>query len=329
MKKTKSIIPITALIVVLLTFAPLVDASTLTVNLNPTTGLAKVDSASSTKIVFTYPAGSAVSKYLENVSSSLKLNSSFAGGSSGAMELQGSFDHDGQDAQGNSRVSVSNMTVSIDYSAKGNATALVIDKVTDVTAWVSGVFRVVNGSVVADMRWRSFVVRGPMNLNMEDHTMDINTVGSTIQESLASQAMAGGFLLNSFGGRGIWNQPTLNFSQLDTPLTTWTKSYDSATNTTTFTKTISGSSLFTSSLDYNGQNYSLSATSDPTGVIAVKGYANPQGNSLVMAPAPAASMAYAELAAVVVLVAAAAGYLLYRSRTRPNAPGQRVATLPV
>lgn len=324
MKKfAKGILPITALTIVLLTFAPLADASTLTVDLNPATGLAQVNSVSTTKIVFTYPAGSTVSKYLENVSSSVKLNSSFAGGSSGAMELQGSFDHD------ESHVSVRNMTVALDYTAKGNATTLIIDKVTNVSAWVSGVFQVVNGSVVANLRWRSFVVQGPMNLDMEDHTMDVNMVGSTVQDSLASRALAATFLFDSFGGRSIWNQPTLNFSQLDTPLTAWTKNYNSVTNTTTFTKTISGSSKFSSSVDLNGQNYSLSAVSDPTGVVAVKGYANPQGDSLVIAPAPAVSMGYVELGVAVALVAAVAGYLLYRSRTKPDTQAQKITTLPV
>ena len=324
MKKfAKSTIPLTVLILVLLSSAPLAYASTLTVNLNPSTGTAKVDSVSTTKIVFTYPAGSAVSNYLENVSSSVKLNSSFTGDSSGAMELQGSFDNE------DSHVSVRNMTVALDYTVTGNSTTLVIDKVTNVTAWVSGVFKVVNGTVVADLRWRSFVIQGAMNIDMEDHTVDINMVGSAVQSSLASHATAASFLLDYFGGRSVWNQPTLNFSQLDTPLSAWTKNYNSATNTTTFTKTISGSSKFTSSLDYNGQNYSLSATSDPTGVVAVQGYASPQGDSLVITQAPALSAGSIELGVVVILLAAVAGYFVFRSRARHRAPAQTNTTLPV
>ena len=322
-KLAKSTIPFTALILVLLSSAPLTNASTLTVNLNPSTGIAKVDSVSTTKIVFTYPAGSAVSKYLENVSSSVKLNSSFTGDSSGAMELQGSFDNE------DSHLSVQNMTVALDYTVTGNSTALVIDKVTNVTAWVSGVFKVVNGTVVANLRWRSFVIQGAMNLDMEDHTVDINMVGSTVQSSLASRATAASFLLDYFGGKSVWNQPTLNFSQLDTPLSAWTKNYNSATNTTTFTKTISGSSKFTSSLDYNGQNYSLSATSDPTGVVAVQGYASPQGDSLVITQAPAFSAGVIELGVIIILLAAVAGYFVFRSRARHRAPARTNTTLPV
>jgi hypothetical protein len=317
----KSIVPISALAIILLSFSPLANASTLTVNLNPTTGLAQVTSSSTTKIVFNYPAGSDVSKYLENVSSSVKLNSSFTGGSQGAQELQGTFDHD------DSHISVHNMTVALDYTAKGSPTSLVINKVTNVTAWVSGVFSVVNGTVSANLGWRSFVVSGAMNLDMGDHNMDVNLVGSTVQYSLASHASAMDFMLNAFGGNSIWDRPTLNYSALNTPLTTWTKNYDASTNTTTFTKTISGTSTFTASLNNNGQVYSLSVSSDPTGVVSVQGYANPQGDSLVMAPAPAATAGWMELGAVAVILVGAAGYFVYRFRAKPKAGTS--TTLPV
>lgn len=320
-KNAKSIVPIAALAILLLSISPMVAASTLTVNLNPTTGLAKVTSSSTTKIVFTYPQDSTVSEYLENVSSSINLNSTFAGDSDGAQTLQQSFNHgmgDHDSFHNGNHISVQNMTVSLDYTATGGPTQLVINKVTNVTAWVTGVFSVVNGTVQANLGWRSFVVVGAWNLDMDDHTMDINMLGSTLQMSLASRATAASFLLDNFGGRSIWNQPTLNFSQLDTPLSTWTKNYDAATNTTTFSKTISGTSTLTSSLDDNGQTYSLSATSDPTGVVTVQGYANAQGDSLVMAPAPAVTAGYVEIGAVVVLLAAAMGYLAFRSRAKKS-----------
>ncbi|MDE1852424.1 MAG: hypothetical protein KGI38_01620 [Thaumarchaeota archaeon] len=312
--EARKIFPLTILAVFLISFAPMAYASTLTVNLNPKTGLAKVDSVSTTKIIFTYPAGSMVSNYLKNVSSSLKLNSAFNSGTQGVQELQGSFDDE------DSHVSVRNMSVAIDYTAKGNTTALVIYKVTNITAWVSGVFRVVNGTVMADLRWRSFVVLGAMNLEMEDHSVDINLVGSSVQDSLASNEMASSFMFGAFGGGSVWDRPTLNFSALNSPLSTWTKNYDAGTNTTTFTKTINGQSTFTASIDYNGQKYSLSAVSDPTGVVAVQGYANAQGDSLVMAPSPASSAGLLAVGVVVILAGAALGYLALRSRARAKIP---------
>ncbi len=310
-RQATRIVPLTALAILLISLAPMASASTLTVSLNPKTGLAKVDSVSTTKIVFTYPAGSGISSYLKNVSSSEKLNGSFAGDATGTQELQGSFDDE------DSHVSVKNMSVAVDYTAKGNATALVVDKMTNVTAWVSGVFSVVNGTVKADLRWRSFVVRGAMDLALGDRSMDINLVGSTMQDSLASRTVAAGMMLSMFGGGAMWNRPTLNFSALNSPLSTWTKNYDAGTNTTTFSKTISGQSTFSASIDYNGQKYSLSSTSDPSGSVSVLGYANASGDSLVIVPAPASiAIDYLAAAAVVVVLAIAAGYFLLRSRAK-------------
>ena len=316
-KSMKRILPLAAFAILLVSFAPMVGASTLTVTLNPTTKVARLDSVSTTKIVFTYPAGSEVSSHLENVSSSIKLSSSFSGGDQGTMQLQNSFD-EGDDSQGyDGHVSVSNMSVAFQYTATGNTTALVINKVTNVSASVTGVFTVVNGTVEANLGWRSFVVTGPMNLDMEDHMVDVNQVGSAFQYSLPSNDFATGFLMNSFGRDSIWGMPTLNFSALNTPLSTWTKNYNSATNTTTFTKTISGQSKFTASFSVNNQNYSLSAVSDPSGVVAVQGYADAQGNTQVKAPAPAAAPGYLEVGAAIVVVAFAAGYLFLRSKRRP------------
>ncbi|MDG7029641.1 MAG: hypothetical protein JRN38_05285 [Nitrososphaerota archaeon] len=319
MRNSTKIVPLAALVAILVSLAPMASASTLTVDLNPQTQVAKVDSLSTTKIVFTYPADSVIAKYLENVSSSNSLNSSFTGGT-GVQELQDSFD--GED----NSVAVHNMTVALSYSSKGNATALVISKKTNVTSWVTGVFKVVNGTVHADLGWRAYVVRGPMNLDMHDRTVDINMVGSTVQDSLAAHAFALGFILNAFGTSGVWNSPTMNFTALNTPLSTWTKTYNSGANTTTFTKTIAGESTFSASFSENGQDYTLSEVSDPTGVIAVSGYANAQANSLVIAPAPAASPSIlAAGAAIAIAAAAAAGSLYFRSR-KPGPVGS--ATLP-
>jgi hypothetical protein len=316
----KSILPITALAVVLLSLAPMVSASTLTVNLNPKTGLAKIDSMSSTKIVFTYPANSSVSSFLRNVSSSINLKGSFAGTTSGAQELQGTFDDE------DAHVVVKNMTVAFGYTAEGSTTQLVIYKSTNITAWVSGVFSVVNGSVTANLGWRAFVIRGALNLPLENQNVDVNLAGSTMDESFGSHAYAAGFLQTM--AWGWWNRPTLNYSQLNTPLSTWTKNYNSATNTTTFTKTISGSTSFNASFSYGSQKYTLTATSDPTGVVSVQGYANAVGNSLVMASAPpSSSTSILAATGVVAVLALAIGYSVIRMRSKART--STTPTLPV
>lgn len=308
--KAKRIAPYTAIVAIMLSLAPIAAASTLTVSLNPTSQLAQVHSVSDTKIVLTYPAGSMISKALDNLSSSKTFTNIFSGGSQGATELQGSFDDDG------SHVSVRNMSVTFSDTTTGNATTLVIEKTTNITSWVTGVFEVVNGSVTANLGWRSFVVRGEMRLPFQSHTMDVNLVGSVVEDSTSVRADAASFLVGMFAGGNLWDRPTLNFSALDSPLSTWTKNYDAATNTTTFSKTISGQSNFTASADFDGKVYTLSVVSDPSGVVAVQGYANASGDSLVMSQAPASmTVDYLAIAGTVALVAAV-GYAFLKSKSK-------------
>ena len=312
MKTVKRVIPLATLAIVIISVSPLAYASTLTVNLNPKTGLATLDSVSTTKITFTYPANSTISKYLRNVSSSLSLSGNFDGSTSGARELQGSFDDE------DSHVSVSSVSVAINYTAKGSDTSLVVDKTTDINATVTGVFSVVNGTVKADLGWRAFVVRGAMDVPLGGRNVEVNLAGSAMEDSLGSRMDASMWLLSAFGSGSFWNRPTLNFSALGTPLSTWTKNYDSATNTTTFSKIISGQNTFSVNATYNGQTYSLSAISDPSGVVKVQGYADASGNSLVMGPAPA-STDFQFAAVVVGMLVIAGGYLAFRLRGKSRA----------
>jgi len=311
--EAKKIIPLATIAVLLFAVSPLANASTLTVNLNPKSGVATVDSVSTTKIIFTFPSDSPVSKYLGNVSSSLSLSGKFDGSSQGAHELQDNFDN------WDNNISVTNVSVAVSYSAKGNATTLVINESTDLNATVSGVFQVVNGTVRANLGWRAFIFRGALNLPLDGRVVDVNLAGDAMEDSLGSHGEAGTWLANAFGSGSFWNRPTLNFSQLNAPLDTWTKNYNAATNTTTFSKTISGQNTYSIQADLNGQQYSLSEISDPSGVLKVQGYANASGDSLVMAQAPAsASIASSVIAVVIVvgLLAIAGGYMAIRARSK-------------
>jgi hypothetical protein len=313
--KTKAdrLLPLAVLSILVVSMAPAAFASTLTVTLNPTSKVAEMHAVSTTKIVLTYPANSTMSNNLKDVNSSFVLSGSFDSSYAGVQEFQGDF-HDGDGG-----ISVHNMTAAVDYTAKGNGTALVINKETNITASVTGVFHVVNGTVQADLGWRSFVVVGALNLNLGDHTVDINQVGSAMDDSIATHTAAVQFLAGSFGRDDIWSRPTLNYSALNAPLNTWTKNFDSATNTTTFSKTISGSYTFSASADYNGQKYTMSATSDPSASIAIKGYATASGNSLVIGPAPATlSSSIWVAAAIGVAVIGAVAYLALRARAKPK-----------
>ena len=107
--EAKKIVPLAMIAILLFAVSPLADASTLTVNLNPNTGVATLDSVSSTKIVFTYPANSSVSNYLGNVNSTLSLSGKFDGASSGVRQLQDSFN------EWNHHLSVSNISIAVRF----------------------------------------------------------------------------------------------------------------------------------------------------------------------------------------------------------------------
>ena len=321
--EAKKIAPLATIAVLLFVVSPLANASTLTVNLNPKSGTAEVDSVSTTKIIFTYPPDSTVSNYLRNISSSFSLTGTFDRSSQGALELQGTFD------RWDSNISVTNMSVDVSYGAKGNATTLVIIMAANINATVTGVFQVVNGTVKANLGWRAFIIKGAFSLPLGGRMIDVNLAGDALEDSLGSHVAGSNWLASAFGGGSFWNKPTLNFSQLDTPLNTWTKNYDAATNTTTFSKTISGQNTYSIQADFNGQQYSLSVVSDPSGVVNVQGYANASGDSLVMAPAPGSasvSSSVLAVAAVVALLAIAGGYLAIRARSKSKTTAMPLTT---
>ncbi|HUI01247.1 MAG TPA: hypothetical protein VLX56_06425 [Nitrososphaerales archaeon] len=261
--------------------APAAFGSTLSVDLNPGTKVANLTSVSSTDLVLTYPANSTLSNYLAGYDSSSSLSGNFGGNSQAVANFHDQFhDHD------NSQISISNMTVSYNYSAKANSTALVVNKMTEIIASVAGIFNVTNGTVTANLGWRSFYIVGALNLDLQDHIVDVNLAGPSLAESINGRSMGVEILTGMFAGNSLWSRPTLNFSSLSSPLSTWTKNYNSGTNTTTFSKTIAGNSTFSTRYTDNGQTYSLSMTSDPSAVISTNGYAKASGDSLTITKAP-------------------------------------------
>jgi hypothetical protein len=297
---------------------PAAYASNLTVDLNPNTQVAKLTSVSTTSLVLTYPANSTLSGYLKGYNSSLAQSGSFNSSSPAVLTFREHFHDDAND-----KVSISNMTISYKYNVKANSTALVANIETDITAWVAGAFKVSNGTVTANLGWKSFYVSGALDARLGNRTVDVNLVGSSLTESIAGKNLGGEMLSGMFAGGGLWTKPTLNFSSLNTPLSSWTRNYDSLTNTTMFSRTVAGNSTFSAKYALNGEAYSLSMTSDPSAAISTRGYAQASGDSLVISTAPVylnpISWGVAVAAALVVAVGAA--YLARRSRSTEITPG--------
>jgi hypothetical protein len=284
------------------------------VDLNPNTQVAKLTSVSTTNLLLTYPANSTLSGYLKGYNSSLSQSGSFNSSSAAVLTFREHFHDDAND-----KVAINNMTISYKYNVNANSTALVVNIDTDITAWVSGAFKVSNGSVTASLGWRSFYISGPLEVNLGNQTVDVNLVGSSLTQGVQGKGLGAGMLAGMFAGHGgLWARPTLNFSSLSSPLSTWTRNYDSVANTTTFSKTVAGNSTFSTKYSLNGDAYSLSMTSDPSASISTRGYAQASGDSLVISTAPVylnpISWAVA-VAAALVGVAVGAVYLSKRSRS--------------
>lgn len=294
-----------------LSVAPPALASTLTVDLNPTTQVAKLTSTSTTNLVLTYPANSTLSDYLKGYNSSSTLSGSFNGSSGAVSSFRSGFHDDDHQP-----VKISNMTVDYSYSAKANSTALMITKVTDITASVAGAFNVTNGSVTAHLGWKSFYIAGPLDLALQGHNLDVNLAGPSIAESINGRALGAEMLTGMFEGDSLWSRPTLNFSALSTPLSNWTRNYDPVTNTTTYSKTVTGNSTFTASYNNNGQAYSLKMISDPSAVVSTQGYSHASGDSLVFSKAPVYLEPLVWVAAAALAIVAVVGGIYLERRSR-------------
>lgn len=316
--RERGLASLAVLSLILIAAAPAAYASTLTVNLNPNTKTADFNSVSTTTIILTYPENSSLSNALNGYHSSSSLSGSFSGSSDAAGMLQSRFDDE------DSHVRINNMTVSVSSTAKANSTALVVEKTTNITASVTGVFTVVNGTVHANLRWKAFSVPGDWTLNLEDREVEVNLVGSAVTEQLSDHPLMATALVGMFGDFGLWRKPMLNFSSLNTPLSTWTRNYNSVTNTTTFSKTISGESNLRITADFNGQNYSLTVKSDPSASISTVGYAEASGDTLVLQGTPAylSPIVWVAGAVLVVVLAGAAAVIYRRSRARSHAQTQ-------
>lgn len=250
----------------------------LKVTLNPTTKVADVASSSTTDLVLTYPTGSALSRFLGNVSSSITKSGSFNSSSDGVVEFGGILGEDDHE------IRVESMNVTYSLTANGNATTFVLHKQTGITAQVLGAFTVVNGTVKVDMAWKAFRVPGDMTLRLGDTDTDVNLVGSAFDLQLGGQPLALAAVSALFGGDGLWHTPTLDFSSLNSPISNWARRYDPVTNITTYSKTVTSQSNLNASASFNGQKYTLMMKSDPSAQIAVRGYAVATGDSLVVQP---------------------------------------------
>lgn len=287
-------------------------ASTLKVVVGPSLNVAEIVATSNTTLVFTYPPDSKISGFLNGFNYSLSLSAVNVPPDSEAFLA---FQHELR--RGFENITLINMSVGLSVSAHANATALVVVKNVVVDAWATGIFNKTRSHVEGNFGWKSFVVKGDLDVDFEGRVIEVNTVGSAMILPFGEDSWLAGFLLHVFGGGPLWSSSTINFSAFNTPLSEWARSYNPATNTTTFTKSVGSNLLFREELSVNGQNYSVSLIYDPSSTISIPGYAVARGDTVIVEAAPPGVVQKNTAIAVslIVLAVVFAASLLLRRKT--------------
>ncbi|MGC8662790.1 MAG: hypothetical protein ACP5SF_01385 [Thermoplasmata archaeon] len=291
----RKIIALSAILVVVLSLMiPAAYGSTLKITLYPNKNLANVNLESESKLIFTYPNGSSISDQLKGTYVNESFSETFNHPSDHAIAFM-----EGYLKSRYHNVTVNNMTVIFNLTKKANYTTMIIYKNLSINLWLTGIFNKTKSETKVNMSWRAFEVKDSFYIN----GYDINHFGYY----LGSMGM-----LSHMMNR-INNQSTINFTSLSTALKTWNRTYDSATNTTTFYYNSSLNVLLSLKVNstgfQNSGNYTLKILYDPSSTITVPGYATATNNSINILPmAPATSSTNFILigiivAAVVIVVA--------------------------
>jgi hypothetical protein len=304
-KKTISLV-VMALVLTSLAL-PVVSGSTLTVYVYPSKNQAEINAVSDTKIIFTYPNNSTVSNRLNGLNYSYSMSLNYTG-SVYPLKIFERFLRNHF-----SNVTLENLSIIVNLKALANSTTLIITKNMTLTLWLSGIFNKTKNTTVANMSWKDFAVTGSFNVSYQGNSCDLNEVGGSIgiMRGLSEQMLWYMFLENP-----ILTRATIDYSYLKAPLNEWTKTYDSATNTTSFTYVYTKNISYNATVDINGAVYTLKMTYDPSATIIVPGHATASGDNLIITPT-ATTYAFPYLligvaAAVVVVIALCAAMMLRR-----------------
>ncbi|MDG6927828.1 MAG: hypothetical protein JRN01_05120 [Nitrososphaerota archaeon] len=318
--KTSAMI-VFALVSTMMLLSPIAaNAATVTVTAYPAQNVSNVMINDSVYMIFTYPANSFVSNALNGSNYSYKLSASNIPYNSGAfMSFQNALQNkQGEDQQGDpqnsSPVTLLNMSVTESKSMVANTTTMVLSRSTIINAWVSGIFnKTSSGRIVGNFGWKSFRVDSQFDVNFNGESEDINFIGNSFFAPMGNSFGMMSFLMAAPLGQ-ISQIPTINFSAFNTPLSQWTRTYNSATGITTFTKSVSSQTLYNASLSVNGKTYLIRVISDPSYTLNVKGYALATGNTITVTSPPTNYAEYAAVAVIVVVIAVAGTLMYFRKK---------------
>ncbi|MEM3671219.1 MAG: hypothetical protein QW767_05710 [Thermoprotei archaeon] len=305
------IVALAVILVALISATPLAYASTVHYTLNPKSKSTVIDAVTEVVAVLKYPSNSVLEQALNGSEYSLSATGTASSSSPNVQVMEQALSNRGLN------LSVRQMNITFALTAHGNTTTFVIKKDVSVSALVYGTFNVSKGKLEANLAWKAFDVRSKLYVPLEDgENVDVNYVGSSVGALFAGKSFLLGALVLMFQHTRAWDASTLNFSVLNSPLSTWTRNYDSSTNTTTFSKSVSRNVEFSASYSSPEGNYSLTISYDPSSTVTVPGYATASGNTLVISasPAPQLGLEFGAVAVVVILVVVGAAFYFSRRR---------------
>lgn len=173
---------------------------------------------------------------------------------------------------------------------QGNNAVLFVNTSLLIRATVSGIF----SNNTAGLHWRSFNTNSSLELNGNDVS----------NANFSSEYYASNRNVN-----------TVNFTAFSDSLSNWTRTYDAATNITTFSMD-AGTTVHFQLNGTLGGAFSLNYSLDPSYSISAPGYDSASGNSITIGNPPHSSpIAYYAMGALLIGVAA---IMLYMRRRGPS-----------
>ncbi len=284
MKKPVAIAAL-AVIAVAILLVPAVNATSVTVMLNPDNDSATVNAYfNSTLTVNVSESSTLLSSLLADVTGILPENSSYHGYISDNSTAFKAVNASLQERD--SKAVLRNLSYSLVSSVSNSTTdrykVMVIQTSAELAMNISGIFS--NHS--ANLSWRSFQV----------------TSGLSLGGSYSGIVKVDNSGVNVF-----------NLSAFQVSLTKWNRTYNAATNTTTFSYNAGTTGNYSWSL--SGGNVNVSLLIDPSYTISTPGYAVVSSNDVnITSPPRSSSAAYYVIATILVIGAAVSFYFARRRR---------------
>ena len=272
---------------------PISGASNIQVYLNPSANEATVSAYINSSVVFSASQGSFLGKIITDVfphSSNLTINQTKINSDNLSFQVVNDSIHSMDSNASLNSLSLGYSRTIVNTTSGSNA-LLYVNSSLLLKATVEGIFN----NNTASLGWRSFSSNNSLELNGSD---------------VSNTSFGGSYLTSS---RTV---NTVNFTVFSKSLTNWTRTYDSATNITTFSMDAGTTVHFQMNGSLGpGGNFSLTYNLDPSYSILAPGYDSASSNAIVIGNPPATSpVTYYAIGAVLVAVAAV---LYFRRRKGP------------